>query len=260
MSSVTASLSTSSFLPFSLQPAIPNDIPNLAHIAGEAFLSDRHTQMKALGADPYNHEQTMTEALSTWIQRPPDRCHLIKAVDDTTQEILGWVCWGFRGFQAQPPAPEASSSDPKGAKADKGSEPAPTASVDEPPPLEETDLIKRLEALTDADMQHWMSQLMPPGTKCMFIISIVVAPAYQGRGVGSALIRYGTKRADDDGVYCWVHASEAGYHPFAKQGFKVVGQLRIDLDEYAPVPPPEGGKWGEYIFRYMKRVAGAGTG
>lgn len=43
---------------------------------------------------------------------------------------------------------------------------------------------------------------------------------------------------------------------YAKAGFKVLGTLDVDLDEYSPGPPPteEGGngKWGHYVFKMMK--------
>ena len=50
----------------------------------------------------------------------------------------------------------------------------------------------------------------------MGLVAIAVDPIYQVRGVGSALIRYGTGIADQEGVYCWVHASEAGWSVFEK--------------------------------------------
>jgi predicted N-acetyltransferase YhbS len=37
-----------------------------------------------------------------------------------------------------------------------------------------------------------------------------VLPAYQGMGVGSALIRWGTRIANEEGVYCRVHSSDKG--------------------------------------------------
>ena len=54
-------------------------------------------------------------------------------------------------------------------------------------------------------------------------------------------------KADRDGVFCWVHTSEAGQRMFSKQGFVVVGSLSVDLDEYATVKydGAEDGRWGE---------------
>jgi hypothetical protein len=37
--------------------------------------------------------------------------------------------------------------------------------------------VKRLEAMTDADMKKWMETLMPPGTKCIFVFFFAVSGA-----------------------------------------------------------------------------------
>lgn len=125
---------------------------------------------------------------------------------------------------------------------------------------------EQLDAYTSADLQTFMTTLMPPGARCMYIVSIVVHPDHQGKSVGRALIRRGTDRADIEGVCCWVHASEAGASMFKKCGFEEIRRLHLDLDEWnwmGTVPPGdqkeniliEGGmsKWGKYVFRYMLR-------
>lgn len=121
--------------------------------------------------------------------------------------------------------------------------------------VEDDDPIKRLESMTSADLKHWMDKLMPEGTKCMFVVSLCVAPKWQSQGVGSALLRWGTERADAAGVFIWVHSSAGAWPMYAKHGFETVGTLDVDLDEYAPAPAPDQeGKWGHYEFRYMKRL------
>lgn len=54
----------------------------------------------------------------------------------------------------------------------------------------------------------------------------------------------------------WVHSSEHAWKFYEKNGFDVVGELDIHLDERAPrLPDGELGKaWGHYVCRYMKRV------
>jgi hypothetical protein len=76
-------------------------------------------------------------------------------------------------------------------------------------------------------------------------------------GVGSALIQYGNNIADTLGLFMWVHSSDQAWRAYAKFGFKVVGELDVDLDEYAPSPPEDegmGGMWGRYVIRYMERL------
>ncbi|KAJ3117238.1 hypothetical protein HDU96_007497 [Phlyctochytrium bullatum] len=218
-----------------LAPATLADVDAMAGIFTAAFASDIHTQMKVCGKPPNDMENGMKGALESWIQTP-DRRVATKAIDTETGEMAGWVVWGSFGYLPAPPKPNTPA-------------PAP----DQPQP-ELTDPIKRLEALTNADMKRWIDHIMPDGVKCMYIIAISVHPTYQGRGVGSALIRKGTEKADEDGVFCWVHASEAGHRAFAKAGFEERERLTINLDDYAPeraVLPAGRECWGEYTFRYM---------
>jgi hypothetical protein len=42
---------------------------------------------------------------------------------------------------------------------------------------------------------------------------------------------------------------------YGKHGFETVGELTVDPDEFATQPAPDdGGTWGQYTFRYMKRL------
>ena len=175
---------------FSIRPANVADVPAMARLAADAFKTDRNTQVKAMGADPYDHETTMRELLPAWIERPATRGFTVVATDDATGEVLGWVCWGQSGYV--PPAPDATAAEPTDHDAKE------REAMSEPDPT------KRLGRLTSANMMRWMDKLMPKGTKCIIVMSIAVAPAHQGRGVGAALIETGTQKADADGVFIWV--------------------------------------------------------
>lgn len=58
------------------------------------------------------------------------------------------------------------------------------------------DKIAQLVEMESQDMQHWQQILMPPGTKCMIIVGLTVAPAFYRRGVGNALMKWETDVAD----------------------------------------------------------------
>jgi GNAT superfamily N-acetyltransferase len=103
-------------------------------------------------------------------------------------------------------------------------------------------------------MSHYVAHLVPEGTACRYIVMMSVAPAYQGLGVGSALLKWGTEKADADGVFCWVSSSMGGYLVFEKAGFVEVGRQALVLDHYAQgVKTAEGGEWGVYVWRWMRR-------
>jgi GNAT superfamily N-acetyltransferase len=267
----------STFKPFSLSYVIPDDIDALAQISADAFLDDRQTQMKALGRAPYNMGEQMKVGLKQ--QLSSDRYVCIKAVEQTSGEPMGWVCWAFRGFeegklsklksrllgadvdnavksQSNSSPNDASSTPNEGAKSVQTQTEA-TAEMNNDSPGD--DSIKRLEVMTNQDMQKWMKILMPEGAKCMIVVGCSVATKFQSLGVGSALLNWGTEVADEAGVYIWVHSSDnrPAVRAYQKHGFEVVGTLDVDLDEYSPAPPPgegEGQLWGHYVFRYMKRL------
>ncbi|KAJ3005163.1 hypothetical protein HKX48_000839 [Thoreauomyces humboldtii] len=58
---------------------------------------------------------------------------------------------------------------------------------------------------------------------------LAVDPAVQGRGIGEMLTRWGMERAERDGLYVRLHATEAGSGLYRKLGFGVVGKLVRDV-------------------------------
>jgi hypothetical protein len=237
--------STSSF---SLQPVTEDDIPVLTEIFSASFKKDTNTQLKLVGKDPNSQADGMAGGIRQWLCYP-DRISVLKAVDNSTGTIMGWTGWGCRGYEASPAQPT-----PETVKEERPQ----VQDTEENKPKTIEDPVERLEALTNADMTRWMAKIMPPGTKCRYLHSCVVHPSYQSRGVGLALIRWGTEKADKDGVFCWVHSSDGGQFAFQKAGFEEIERLEVDLDEFATAPRKgvegmEDGKWGKYVFRYMVR-------
>lgn len=256
---------------FTISRAQPGDARQLAEVAARAFAHDAHTRVKAAVRPPGHFADGMASGFAAWLA-VPDRCVVLKAVDDDGR-IVGVVCWAFRGVEVENPPfqPEAAAAtDPVAAA-------AATNPHEDPPSAPSTDAdaiarIDALEAMTSAHLAAFRESVMPAGTACLYVMAIAVDPAAQGRGVGARLLRWGTARADRAGVFCWVHASEAGAAVFARRGFREVDRLVVDLDRWAAGPPPpseekgdgerekEGneekgarGRWGEYTFRYMVR-------
>lgn len=266
-----------------LLPATLADIPILATVSHAAFAKDKHTHLKALRAG-YDHGAVMTEALASWMSRPASKCTVIKAVT-SEGEIVGWACWAFAGFEhhAQSPIQDQSSSKTSSSSAgtkanDQVKKHESTTEMLPPPPAptpadvsERKPAIQRLGQLTSAAMSHYASLLTPSGSKCVILAAINVSPSHQSLGIGSSLITWGARIADTEGVYSWVSSSHDGYRAFEKCGFREVGRLSVVLDDYAEGVACdldaevkggeyEGdgkGKWGEYVWRYMRREVGA---
>lgn len=241
------------------------DVSEIGQISADAFVGDRQTQMKNLGSKPYDMKQVAMESLPGLLRNP--RAFAIKITDDATGEIMGYCNWGFRGFKPEELPKLAGKPEPLEEPATLEADSAEQANEEQkahdgpngPESRTDDDPIGRLQTLTGNDMERWMEEVMPEGTRCLYIVGLSVSPEYQGRGVGSALLRWGTGICEEKNVFAWVHSSEPAWQMYEKSGFQIVRILDIDLDEYAPVPPPNegpGAKWGHYVFRYMKYLPG----
>lgn len=247
--------SSSSSAPFSIQPVVAADLPALAALCGASMAADRHTQLKAAHPTaPYDHAAGMLGAFASWLAAPSHRVDFVKAVDDDdeTGRILGFVCWGLRLGEEEVDGTTARD-DPPGQQPEEKEDGQEEDGHDDP--------LAQLDAFTTAHLADYQARVTRRrGSRCMYVMTIAVDPRHQGRGVGTALLRHGTDRADahaGNGVFCWVHASEAGAAVFRAAGFAPDEVLRVDLDATAGrmgIPPPPGrDSWGTYAFTYMVR-------
>lgn len=269
---------------YSLRFASPADAAELLRIFSAAFSHDRITRLKASyhGEDP-NYVESLIEApLKSWLSRP-DRYRVLKAVRDdlctptnSSASAVGWICWGFHEYSesevvsicedaklrsghttlamhnARPvrtpvTRPEDyDRSEAMGVVEESTPPPTPSQTIEPRKPIAE------LEELCAADMQQWLSTLLSPGVRCMYITAFCVEPEAQGVGIGSLLLNWGTRIADVQKVQAWVHSSEDGERAFASQGFREIGRLEIWIGDYTedanlrPSMP--------YIYRYMVRT------
>jgi len=67
------------------------------------------------------------------------------------------------------------------------------------------------------DKKHW------------FLDMICVLPEYQGRGAAGMLMRWGTERADHEGVEAYLEASPVGKPVYEHFGFGEVDRVVIPL-------------------------------
>lgn len=246
---------------FQLYPGTVEDIPAVVQVASQSCTKDTHTHLKAIakGYGPTSedtacyHSQGMQEGYLANLNDPAR--HLIVA-KSPSGEILGSIVWVMKGYEGAQSESVKLSND------------ASTLSIlppPSPPPPTLPRTVPNLEIVTNAAMKHYISHLMPPGTRCRYISGINVSPAYQNLGVGSALVNWGLERARSENVFCWVSSSMAGVPIFGKSGFKEVGRLEVELDDWAEgIKKPilrDGSEdsevlreesWGKYIWTWMK--------
>lgn len=258
---------------FAIARATLRDVPGLGALWTRSFDDDTHSQMKVAAGKPGAFADGMMQGAQSLVGASlAGKCAALKAVVDDGaggEKLVGFMVWGSRGdVQLETPpvsegdrddGPQEGGKDKEEAKEEKKTAGDSEAAKEPEPELPGAARIAALQDMTNAHRTVFWDKMLPEGTKALIVICISVDPAYQGHGIGSALIRWGTQQADRLGVFCMVHSSEAGWPTFQRRGFEVAEHLTFDLDEWAPRPPREGelngelGKWGEYTFRYMVR-------
>jgi len=67
-----------------------------------------------------------------------------------------------------------------------------------------------------------------PPEPCWYLPLIGVDPTCQGRGYGSALLRYATDRCDRDGVAAYLESSNPRNIPlYQRHGFEIIGSIQV---------------------------------
>ncbi|KAI0814085.1 acyl-CoA N-acyltransferase [Xylaria sp. FL0064] len=262
MSSPLSSSATARNMPVSIQPLEVADIPTCAKITAAAFAVDPHTVVKQLGREPFDIFTITCSNLEDYLKLQHVVC--VKAVDEQGT-IVGHASWTFKDAEQQTGPSKGTGDEHSIAEDPQAEGPEKTKEREET----EEDPIERLHALEDADMQYWLQSIVPKDKARMIVLGLIVAPNYQGQGIGSALLRHGNALADERSVPIWVHSSHQAYNLYRKGGFETRRELRIDLDEYTPRPPRDDeptmagdheGKWGEYVIRYMERKPSGNRG
>jgi len=238
---------------FTITPIQTEDFPALARISAQSFVGDSNTEVKAGGKEGYDMEKMSLDGLPSLIANP--NIVGLKATENSSGEIMGYIVWGFRGFERDEiPVPEGSPKKVEAAPTLGRDVESGTEAEEEKESMSE-DPALRLNAISGKFMTEWMREVMPPGTKCLFIYGLSVSPKFQRRGVGKALLKWGTDVVDSKGVFAWVSSSDGGKHAYVAGGFEVARSLTVNLDQYATIPAPapayKDGKWGDYTWWKM---------
>lgn len=197
------------------------------------FAYDNSARLMFKNNDEY---ETMLRAMLK-AQLSDPKIAVIKAISKDTGNILGWQASRFLS--------KDDDFESKGA----------VARVEEVKDKtnDQKDEVRTLRSVLRKDsirvQKDWMAN-----RKYVHFNTLVVDPAAQGHGVGTALVRWVTDKADEHGIYCWLQSSQVAHNIYLKAGFKDVGSFAVDLREFAPGGKEAEWGWGTYRFKYMLRL------
>jgi hypothetical protein len=257
-----------------LLPATISDLPTLSAIQAAAYKSDLVSYLMTLDRpDDWSYTDWLQRTTAPLFHDP--EISILKAVDEATGRIVGWISWAAKGVTEHEQKHQEEQEKPKlrpdpphavaaAASLTPSAEKPETGNVSLAPSAPPKKLGRQiLSALIASDSQlryatHMLSASRPSEAH-LILQGLFVQPTFQNFGIGTALLTQLTRRADAAKLACWVHASPASHGVYEKAGFREVGRLEVDLGEFVGTGDGKarvkGNGWGGYVFRYMVRDA-----
>ncbi|EST04854.1 GNAT domain protein [Kalmanozyma brasiliensis GHG001] len=210
-----------------------SEIPDMARIQYDAFndphstMPDELPQIAALDVDPT-------------VGRPPTRDESIAKTIQRFEAVWAKNKYTIVGVYLLPPT--ANDVD-IGEGSDTDSSSLPEGSVlvgqatwqrlDEHSPLDAPEMEEQ-EKKEPVLIHRFMAQIhrtretLMKGKTYWFLKVLTIDPKFQRKGLGTLLVKWGTKRADREGVNAWLESSPMGKGAYLKAGFRVLGMDRVD--------------------------------
>ncbi|KAJ6014187.1 hypothetical protein N7540_008778 [Penicillium herquei] len=142
--------------------------------------------------------------------------HVLKATDPTSGAIVGYGRWHVPAvLGVTPNVPELSEQAQTYAK-------DPVAFAPEPMNRE---VYTAFRAMLEEGRKRHTTE------RDMMLDLLVTLPSYQGRGVGTALLRWGIEIADRLQVRIYLESTPEGYPLYIKYGWKKIDEATLDLSQ-----------------------------
>lgn len=219
---------------FDLLPATRADIPRMTAIHMSACAID--VAIPLYLPDPADLERRIMSMLEQ--QVGVEAFTHTKAVDRATGEMGAWSTFVRTNYDLDPPASEGQSLGAPKTSLKKGNE------FQFGPGLAST-----VRAETEKVLKAHIGD--KPHFQCK---GLHTDPAFQRRGMGTALVQAGNRMADEAGLPILLQASPFGYPVYAANGFEVLGSYDADLREWAPNAKGGDRGYGNYRWRFMARA------
>ncbi|MCJ1379321.1 hypothetical protein MMC17_002422 [Xylographa soralifera] len=194
-------------MPCTVHPLPPSDLLHSVRILSRAFAHSAPLIDAMLPHHdiPAGHARAVASFEKSMNTDPT--AHFLKATDDSTGAIFGWAEWLVleKGLPHEEEAEEGYWD---------------TA--------EEREWAGVLWGPVAAARTRAVEQA---GGKLLLLNLLSVDPAYQRGGAGTALMRWGTRIADERGVEAILESTVVAVHLYEQNGFRVVEKMEWDLPE-----------------------------
>ncbi|GAA6021149.1 hypothetical protein JCM10207_008333, partial [Rhodosporidiobolus poonsookiae] len=206
--------------PPTILPALPTDLPALSRIQNAAFHSSAIWGVLFAGVTAAAHAEQLTKRLAAALESP--RRAVVKAVDGTG-EVVGWALWEV------PNREEGEGREGEEQEKEKEKE----------KPKREWP-----EGTNVALAEEFFGSMSPRMEQPHYHLSIlVVDPTKARNGAGSALVKWGCRKADEEGVPMDLKSTPLAVELYRRAGFSESG------------PPVVGGPNEEIKLYPMTRPA-----
>jgi GNAT superfamily N-acetyltransferase len=210
---------------YSLSPITPDDYPTLANIAVLSFMRNPFHYMTY--PPNVSHDEIVQYTIDSKIRFAEEGrdVQTLKVVDNQTpdRQVVGFASWflGPRPRSREPRRPEGANFkflEDYRRKSNAG--------------------VKRIYD-EEKDVGEFGHSLVGSERRLTGELAelnmIRVLPSYQGKGVGSMLLRWGLQKASQSGKRVFLQASPESRDLFLRNGFEVEGEVRMTLGEYGEV-------------------------
>ncbi|OOF98058.1 hypothetical protein ASPCADRAFT_205328 [Aspergillus carbonarius ITEM 5010] len=210
-------------MPFTIRPATEHDAPELAHINIASF---RHQPFWT----NFLPTSSPTTDLQTALQLKTARClskliapdvHVLVATDTTTNKIIGYARWAF---PARDPETSTVELSPEG----KGLVGEYSNGKALPEGMRQ-DVYDAFWKMLKEKSEVWVRE----GD---FVLEFLATlPEAQGKGVGTALLKWGMEQADKRNARVYLEATTDGYALYRKFGWEELEVMEMDFTEFGGV-------------------------
>lgn len=179
---------------------------------------------------------------------------LMKALDADTREITAMAAWQLKGYKKEELGMNVAESEEttrfwpaEESTFASGLLVAQKVNGNEEPGGA---LMKHIISHNTAFFDSWTK-----GTKHIYLAILMTDPRFQRRGIGTALLEWGHKLADQDGVPAFLVASPVGHPLYQSVGWKDVGEpFQLELKDWVKYAEKGDMGWGTYKYYYMLRM------